>query len=328
MSPSIAVAQPVTSPHQPSTLHLVAPALRPVAASLQVFDPERESLATFRANMRAIYAQMAPPLPEARTEHWLPTNPSLRVLVYRPSTARPDAPAILYIHGGGFIAGDAEIDDATCVRMAETHGAVVVNVDYRLAPETPFPGPVEDCYAALAWLLEQAPALGVDRQRVVVMGPSAGGGLAAATALLHRDRGGLPLAGQVLIYPMLDCRTGTSEAPFDNPSVGEFAWNRKVNRFAWQAMRGDSFISYEREGHFSPSLAADVSGLPPTFVAVGSLDLFLEEDVDYALRLSRAGVPVGLEVYEGGIHGFDLLPGTLATTLHDDVNRALSRFLA
>jgi len=311
-----------------STIHLVDPAARPIAASLKAFDPEHESLDAFRAQSRATYAQISPPMPEAREEHLIAGSPAVRVLVYRPRQPGPPSAAIVYLHGGGFITGEAEIADATCVRLAQENNAVVVNVDYRLAPEAPFPGPVEDCYTALTWTLSQATSFGFDPSRVVVMGHSAGGGLAAATALLHRDRGGAPLAGQVLIYPMLDARTGTADAPVDNPTAGEFVWTRPINRFAWRAMRGAAPLPSGREGHYSPSLASDLKSLPPTFLAVGSLDLFMDEDVDYALRLSRAGVPVEMHVYAGGVHGFDLFPGNTTDRFSADLRSALGRFLA
>src|SRR5262245_36847196 len=125
-----------------------------------------------------MYAQMAPPRPEAREERQIPGRPGLRVLIYRPRAARSPSGAIVYVHGGGFITGAAEIEDARCIQLAEEHQAVVVSVDYRLAPESPFPGPVEDCHAALRWVIDEASELGVDPSRVVVMGPSAGGGLA------------------------------------------------------------------------------------------------------------------------------------------------------
>lgn len=309
------------------TLHLVDPAVRDVIASLRTFDPEREPLETFRAQLLATYAQLAPPMPHAREEHWVPGEPQVRVLVYRPRDLPPSSGAIVYVHGGGFIAGVAEMTDAACLRLAEEHRALVVSVDYRLAPETPFPGPVEDCHAALRWVMKQAPSWGVDPSRVVLMGHSAGGGLAAATALLHRDRRGAPLAGQVLIYPMLDARTGTADAPVDNPSIGEFGWTRSINRFAWRALRGSGPISSEREGHFSPSLASGLEALPPTFLAVGGVDLFMEEVVDYGLRLSRVGVPVEMHVYPGGIHGFDLFPTAIADRLASDLRDALTRLL-
>ncbi|ADO73898.1 alpha/beta hydrolase [Stigmatella aurantiaca] len=313
-----------------NTIHLVDPSARELVTQLPSVDPERQSVAEFRANLLAIYAQAAPLMPEAREERKVPGppgTPEVRVLIYRPTPQPQPFPAILYIHGGGMIGGAAEMMDAASVQLAQGHGALVVAVDYRLAPETPFPGPVEDCYAALDWLFRNADSLGVDPSHIAIMGHSAGGGLAAATALLARDRGVYLLSGQILIYPMLDSRTGTPEALADNPLTGEFVWTREFNRFGWKALRGTEPLPPERLGHFSPAQASDVSRLPPAFIAVGALDLFLEEDVAYALRLARSGVPVDLHVYEGGIHGFDLFPGALATRFEADLRAALGRVL-
>lgn len=216
---------------------------------------------------------------------------------------------------------------AANLQLARDNGVVVVAVQHRLAPETPFPGPVEDCYAALAWLFGEAKALGVDPSRIAVYGQSAGAGLAAATALLARDRGEHRLAAQFLLYPMVDPRTGTADALTDNPTVREFLWTRSVNRFGWDAMRGTGEVRPGRLGYFAPALAEDLANLSPTFAAVGSLDLFLEEDVDYALRLSRAGVLVEAHVYPGGVHGFDAFPGPLTDEYGADLKAAITRFL-
>jgi len=308
------------------TIHLVDASARDIVGAVPLFDPDRQPLEIFRQQLLASYAMVAPPMSSAREEVRIVGTPTVRALIYRPKEATPSR-AVLYIHGGGFIGGSAEMTDAVCVAIAEKHKALVVSVDYALAPENPFPGPVDQCYTALRWLLNEAPARGIDPSRIVIMGHSAGGGLAAATALLHRDRGGAPLAGQVLIYPMLDARTGTSAAPIENESTGEFGWTRGINRFAWNALRGREPIAKEREGHFSPALAVDLRDLPPTFLAVGSVDLFLEEDVNYGMRLSRAGVPVDLHVYVGGIHGFDFFPSAIAERLAADVTAALTRLL-
>ncbi|GJG89374.1 esterase [Gemmatimonadetes bacterium T265] len=319
------------------TLHLVDSAARGAVAQTPPFDLDRDTLPEFRSAVLAAYAQLAPPgptPPEVRTVPGPAGAPGVRVLVYQPAATRPagaKAPAVLYLHGGGFVVGTPDMMDAFSRALADEHGAVVVAVDYRLAPETPFPGPVEDCYAALTWLVAQADALGVDASRIAVVGHSAGGGLAAALALLARDRGVYALAGQVLIYPMLDARTGTPAAPVDNPTTGNFQWTRPMNRFGWGALGGDAgpdAIPPERRGHYSPALAADVTRLSPAFIAVGSVDLFLEESVAYALRLSRAGVPVELHVYDGGVHGFDLFPGPLREQLAADVRAAMRRMLA
>jgi acetyl esterase len=160
------------------------------------------------------------------------------------------------------------------------------------------------------------------------MGESAGGGLAAMLALLARDRGEYALLGQVLIYPMLDPRTGHDEAPAHNPTTGEFVWTVRHNRFAWSALRGESAIDAEWAPYFAPALAPELAALPLTFIAVGALDLFLEEDMAYALRLSRAGVSLECHVYPGAIHGFDFVPYEVASQYHADLASALKRMLA
>ena len=225
------------------------------------------------------------------------------------------------------VAGTPDVEDAASLALAQAHGALVVAVDYRLAPETPFPGPVEDGYAALDWLFTHAAEVGADPARIVVMGESGGGGLAAALVLLTRDRGQHQLRGQVLIYPMLDPRTGTAAAPVDNPMTGEFVWTRAANQFGWHALRGTAPIPPERIGHFAPALAEELAGLPPTFIGVGALDLFLEEDVAYALRLARAGVPVAAHVYPGSVHAFNTAPGGPTDVFNADFKAFLDPLL-
>ena len=310
----------------PETIHLVDPDAREAVAGPAPIDPVRDTVEQIRATVQASYPD-DPVLCEERIVPGPPGAPDVRVLLHRPDEARSPCPAILYLHGGGYVAGTPDMMGSLCHQLAKESGAVVAAVQYRLAPETPFPGPVDDCHAALTWLAAKAEALGVDRNRIAVIGQSAGGGLAAALALLARDRGGPALKAQFLIYPMLDPRTGTADAPVDNSNTGEFVWTRTANRFGWSAMQGGQDIAPARLGHFAPSLADSVAGLPPAFVAVGALDLFLEEDVAYALELSRAGVPVELRLYPGGVHGFDAFPGALADRYRDDLNAAILRLL-
>ena len=310
----------------PGTRHLVDPAAREPVAGPVPFDPARDTIEQFRRAVQAGY----PDDPVPREERMIPgppNAPDVRVLLHRPEQARSPSPAILYLHGGGYVAGTPDMMASFCHRLATENGALVVAVQYRLAPETRFPGPLDDCYAALTWLVANADALGVDPARVAVFGQSAGGGLAAALALLARDRGGPNLKAQFLIYPMLDLRTGTPDAPVDNPTTGEFVWTRAANRFGWSAMRGEQDIPAACVGHFAPALADHTAGLPPTFIAVGALDLFLEEDAAYALKLSRAGVPVELHLYPGGVHGFDAFPGALSDGFQTDLHAAIARLL-
>lgn len=222
------------------------------------------------------------------------------VRVHRPSGADV-RPALLWIHGGGYVMGTAAQDDALCRHFAETLGIVVASVDYRLAPESPFPVPIEDCYDGLTWL---AGRNYVDGARLAVGGASAGGGLAAALALLARDRGEIPLALQLLAYPMLDdrtaCRTGIDERNFR-------LWNNRSNRFGWQAYTGSAPGSPAIPPLASPARSDDLARLPPAWIGVGTLDLFHDEDVTYAGRLEAAGVSCTLDVVPGAFHGFDMV---------------------
>ncbi|MCB1647300.1 MAG: alpha/beta hydrolase, partial [Pseudomonadales bacterium] len=214
-------------------------------------------------------------------------------------------PLILYIHGGGWVIGDLQSHQPFCRALAHHSGCSVISLDYRLAPEHPIPAPLEDCYAGLAWLHEQASELGIDPNRIAVGGESAGGGLAAAVALHARDEGRYALCHQHLTYPMLDDRTGTAEQPGD-PLVGEFVWNRDCNRFGWTAYLGSAPAAAPQV----PARAESLAGLPPTWILTASLDLFRDENIDYANRLMRAGVHTDLAVYGGGCHAFQAIPKT------------------
>lgn len=287
------------------------------------------NLAAIRTRIHATFK----PAERARGEqHWVrePANTNdLRLCLYRPEhdVDTQDLPAILYVHGGGFVLGCPEMADDYLADLAIESGAMIVAVDYRLAPEHPFPAPLDDCYRGLEWLLRQQAALGVNPERIVIMGHSAGGGLAAALSLLVRDRGEISVAGSVLIYPMLDHRTGTPGAPVQNPGAGRFSWSREANQFCWQCYRGEYLCDDDRALLFSPALADDLSHLPPSFIAVGALDLFLDEDMAWAGKLSRLGVPVELHVYPGVPHMFDFHPGALTEQCKRDVVRALRKML-
>jgi acetyl esterase/lipase len=216
------------------------------------------------------------------------------VRLFRPEGASGPGPALLWIHGGGYVIGSAAQDDQLCRRFARELGATVASVEYRLAPDHPYPAPLEDCYSALKWLT-RLPA--VDPARVAIGGASAGGGLAAALALLTRDRGEIALTAQLLVYPMLDDRT-VDRKDLDNP--GHRLWNQSSNKFGWSAYLGDA----DREVAV-PARRTDLAGLPPAWLGVGTLDLFHDEDLVYAERLKAAGVPCQVEVVQGAFHGFD-----------------------
>lgn len=222
----------------------------------------------------------------------LPSGAGIRL--FRPVGVTGQAPALLWIHGGGYVIGRAAQDDALCRRYARELGATVASVEYRLAPEHPYPASVEDCYSALQWLI-RLPS--VDPSRVAIGGASAGGGLAAALALHTRDRGEIPLVAQLLVYPMLDDRT-VDRKELDHE--GHRLWNKSSNKFGWSAYLGgaDPEVAV-------PARREDLSGLPPTWLGVGTFDLFHDEDLTYAERLTAAGVPCEVEVVTGAFHGFD-----------------------
>jgi acetyl esterase/lipase len=246
------------------------------------------------------------------SEHFIPGPegaPDVRVLVHLPTAKQGPLPALLWMHGGGYIMGSAE--DLTLTSIVSAIGCAAVSVDYRLAPETPYPGPIEDCYAALKWLSTHGDELGIDPTRIAVGGSSAGGGLAAALALLTRDRGEFSLMFQFLLAPMLDDRTCTLEQP--HPYTGEFIWTPEANCFGWTSLLGQEPGGSDVSPYAAPARAEHLEGLPATFINVGALDLFLEEDLEYARRLMRAGVPTELHVYPGAYHGFRMVASARVT---------------
>ncbi|HEX3958278.1 MAG TPA: alpha/beta hydrolase [Trebonia sp.] len=314
-----------------STRHLVDPETLPLLDAFQPIEFTVAALPAIREGMNA--PQPGAPDPAelypgvTRTELSIPGldgDPDVGILLYEPAERATAAPAMVWIHGGGFIIGTAANDDLVCRRMAAQAGCVVASVDYRLAPETPAPGSVHDCYAALRWVHENAGSLGVDTARVAIGGASAGGGLAACLAILARDRGDLQVSFQLLIYPMLDDRTASTVDP--SPYVGEFIWSPASNRFGWASLLGREPGGAEVSPYASAARVESVAGLPPTYISVGSLDLFAEEDIEYARRLLRVGIPTELHVYPGGYHGFNMAPDARITLAYfRDMTGALDR---
>lgn len=311
-----------------STLHLVDPSLLPLLEFMPGTAFTAESLPEIRRQSEQRFAFLGDPVlkPDVKVIDG-PGGP-LEVYWYDPAPGSAGRPALFHIHGGGMVIGSAKSMQHGPAGMAAALGIPVASVEYRLAPEHPFPAPQEDCYVGLTWLADNAAALGVDPARIGIVGESAGGGLAAATALMARDRGGPALAAQFLVFPMLDHRTGSDSCLYANPATGEFVWTRESNRFGWAALQGDYGADDHRKGWFSPSLAEDLSGLPQTWIGTGSLDLFLDENLDYARRLIAAKVPVELHSYPGAIHAFQAIADShLAQSFSRDMLGAMARWL-
>jgi acetyl esterase/lipase len=291
------------------------------------------------ANIRTLIAEGIPgrPAPDltvggalAETEMTVPGPdgaPDITLLVLTPTTGTGPWPAIYHAHGGGMVLGDRRLGVDAYAPIAAEHGAVVVSVEYRLAPEHPHPAPVEDCYAGLVWTAQHAGELGIDPDRILVIGGSAGGGLTAGIALMARDRGFPHLTHQVLIYPMLDDRFIT---PSSHEVVGDAPWDRDANNFGWTALLGADRGGPDVSPYAAPARATDLSGLPRTYLEVGNAEVFRDETLDYAQRLSAAGVVVDLHMWGGAFHGFETfvpharVSQTAVATRNEFIARALS----
>ncbi|TVY52575.1 Carboxylesterase NlhH [Lachnellula cervina] len=232
----------------------------------------------------------------------------IQLSIFRPAKRLPEGnPGIYWIHGGGMIAGNRFMGMGMhgVADWMVRYDAVAVAVEYRRAPENPDPMPVDDCYAGLQWVAEKEnlQSLGINAEKLVIAGQSAGAGLAAGTALLARDRGGPSLCGQLLLCPMLDDRNASVSA---RQYKDEGSWSGTTNAMAWKCLLGNSAGGTETSIYAAPARAADLSGLPPAFIDVTSAEAFRDEDVAYASKLWEGGVQAELHVWPGGFHGFDM----------------------
>ncbi|MGY1814659.1 alpha/beta hydrolase [Blastococcus sp. SYSU D00820] len=294
IEPALAlVVRPDAPPFTPGTI----PAMRAEMAAL--FPPAAVAVGDAPVDV----AELTVPGPEGA--------PDLALTVLSPRGLSTPRPALYNIHGGGMMVGCRDMDVPRLLALVLEHGVVAVNVEYRLAPEHPHPAPVEDCYAGLVWTAGHAAELSIDPGRIVVMGGSAGGGLAAAVALLARDRGGPALAGQLLLCPMLD-DSNTTVASHQYRGLG--TWTREANLAGWRSLLGDVAGTGTASPYASPSRASDLSGLPPAFVEVGSAEPFRDEDTEYASRIWATGGQAELHVWSGAFHGFDMYAPDSAVT--------------
>ena len=289
-----------------NTDKLLDPELRPILDLPALAEITRNNLHEVRDAVLEMQAAMAIPSDTVTVEQQsIPTpDGGLDLYIFQPDKVAKNNPALLWMHGGGYIMSGA--NDSLAQLIAEKTACTVISVDYRIAPEHPFPAGPEDCYAALLWVHENAVDLGIDAGRIAIGGQSAGGGLAACTALMSRDRKGPDLVFQYLLYPMLDNLHDTPSGKLDHHVV----WNRQTSLNAWE-MYLNGTPGPDASPYASASRAADLSGLPPAFLTVGEQDLFRDECIEYAQRLMSANVSTQLEVYPGMFHGGEIMiPGT------------------
>jgi acetyl esterase len=265
-------------------------------------------------SVRALFGPVETP-PEVVLIAGSQGEPRLEVRVHRPLNVAPKS-AILHVHGGGMVLLSAAALDARMASLADRLGSIIVSVEYRLAPETPFPGPLHDCVAAWHWMISQAENWGLSSAHCLISGDSAGGGLAAATCLYLRDSGGTMPARQILVYPMLDFQTGLGD---DSDSDQRLGWNGANNQFGWRALLGDQPLPQgDRLGHYSPAHAVSFAGLPPTWIGVGTIDLFLDENIRFAAALAQADGDVTLCTYKGAPHGFQTIASSVSQRFYRD----------
>lgn len=304
------------------------PELKPWVAMLPSLDIS--DLAAARAEIRALagatpaYQPLAPLEVRESTIPGLAGAPDVPVIISRPADATGPLPALIFMHGGGFVVGSAAGEQNSAARIADRVGVVVISVDYRLAPEHPFPAGLDDCLAALHWVAGNATELGVDVTRIGVGGDSAGAGLAAGLALRARDEGGPPLCFQYLGIPEIDDALATASMVdyVDTP-----IWRRPSAVLSWQHYLG-SAAGDKVSAYAAPSRSTDLSGLPPAYVMVCQFDPLRDEGIDYARRLAHAGVAAELRLYPGTFHGSVLIEdAAVSRRMIDDTMQALRRGL-
>jgi acetyl esterase/lipase len=275
----------------------VDPEIAALVSTIPFGTLDSEVLDAMRQGMAALPVELSDRV--ERKDYVVPGDPDVVIRVHRPVGMEGVLPCFYAIHGGGYVLGSYAMDDARFDAWCPQLGCVGVSVEYRLSPETPYPGPLDDCYLGLKWVFDHHDEIGVDPGHIGIGGVSAGGGLAAALALLARDRGEVPLRFQLLDCPMLDDRQSTPSSQLD----GLHVWNRHSNTFGWRSYLGDLYGSPDVPAYAAAARATDLTGLPPAYICVGGVDGFRDEDIGYATRLNQAGVPADLHVFSGAPHG-------------------------
>jgi len=296
------IEEPYAVKNQLSKIH---PDLQPIASRSPKFLFSRKNLWLIKWVVKWMPASKTPadilveniiiPGQDERTK--------IRLRIYKPKSITPPAPVLIWLHGGGYVMGKPEMDDLRCAHYARESGICIVSVDYRYAPRHPFPTGLEDSYSALKWVKAHSHQLGVDGKRIAVGGASAGGGLAAALAQLAHDRQEIQPVFQLLVYPMLDDRTALRT---DIDDSDNFTWPQENNRFGWESYLGKKYGAEDMPAYAVPARRGDLSGLPPAWIGVGTLDVFYEEDAAYTQRLNECGVECEMYIAPGAFHGFDV----------------------
>ena len=286
-------------------LSIVHPELQKIAKRLPHFNLSRRNLWFLRFLDKVLWRRKTPNDVSIQSLYApRQDDPSqIRLRVYRPKAMSASAPALLWLHGGGFVVGKPEQCDPYCIQYVRELGLVIFAVDYRHAPEYPFPSALNDSYTALEWVKSNAAQLGVDANRIAIGGESAGGGLAAALVQLACDRKEIKPIFQLLVYPMLDDRTSIRTDLIDH---GTLTWTQESNRFGWESYLGKECGAEDVPPYSVPARLVDLSALPPAWIGVGTLDLFHDEDIAYAQRLKDCGVACELHIVRGAFHGFDM----------------------
>ena len=303
----------------PDVAEILAPMMAAMADASPAPVGDVETRRTVLEDLLA-HSSAAQPMPSDVTItdfHTARDDGSALLLRWYTRTGPPPGAAALYLHGGGMILGNVTLFDGPVARYVSASGVPMLSVEYRLAPEHPHPAPVQDAYAGLQWLSDHAAELGVDPARIAVMGDSAGGGLAAAVALIARDRNGPTVSRQILIMPMLDDRNTTPD-----PELAPFAaWTYDDNTTGWDAVLGDAAGGPDVPGYAAAARVETTTGLPPAYIEVGQLDIFRDEDLQYARQLSRGGVNVEFHLHPGVPHEFDQVASTADVSLRATADR-------
>ena len=279
----------------------------------QVIDELSKKL--INSNLRDFLKQLLENLPNVeKDEHIIidgvEKDYKLDLYIYRPKNIQnTKTPVIYYMHGGGYIMGNATMYGTAFNYLANKHNATLISIEYRLSTKAPYPADLNDAYSGLKYIYHNADKLNIDKNNIIIMGESAGGGLTARLGLYNKDHDKIPIKGQVLIYPMLDFRTGGNNDIYKNEYAGEYIWTKELNQIGWTSLKKDQIIPEKEMLYYSPAMASveELKGIPDTFIIVGGLDLFVNECFDYANKLIQAGIPTEFFCEPGVVHAYDLL---------------------